>query len=68
MPKKAARDWDVLEQEMYAAGVKPSQVEAGPRRRLAEARGHQLAEERRQAGLGRRDVVGRMGGSVAQVS
>ncbi|MFC5856272.1 hypothetical protein ACFPZI_32250 [Streptomyces chlorus] len=53
MPKKAAQDWDVLEQELYAAGVEPAEVEAGSRRLLAEARGHQLAEARKQSGLDR---------------
>ncbi|WP_406469439.1 hypothetical protein OH738_22010 [Streptomyces hirsutus] len=50
MPKKAAQDWEVLEQELYAAGVEPAEVEAESRRLLAEARGHQLAEVREQSG------------------
>jgi ribosome-binding protein aMBF1 (putative translation factor) len=68
MPKKVAQDWEVLEQELYEAGVKPADVEAGSRRLLAEARGHQLAEARRQSGLAQRDVATRMGISVARVS
>ncbi|MFF7883613.1 hypothetical protein ACH40F_21755 [Streptomyces sp. NPDC020794] len=50
-----------LEQELYSAGVAPAEVEAGARRLLAEARGHQLAEERKQYGLAQRDVAARMG-------
>ncbi|GAB2795702.1 hypothetical protein GCM10027073_29600 [Streptomyces chlorus] len=54
LPKKAAQDWDVLEQELYEAGVEPAEVEAGSRRLLAEARGRQLAEARKQSGLAQR--------------
>lgn len=68
MPEKAAQDWEVLEQELYAAGVEPAEAEAGSRRLLAEARGHQLAEARKQSGLAQRDVAARMGVSVARVS
>lgn len=54
MPKHTPQDWEILEQELYDAGVSPSEVEAGVRRLLAEARGHQLAEARKHAGLIRR--------------
>lgn len=57
MPKKVAQDWDALEQELYEAGVEPAEVAAGSRRLLAEARGHQLAEARKQSGLTQRDVA-----------
>lgn len=46
----------------------PAEVEAGSRRLLAEARGHQLAEARKQYGLAQRDVAARMGVSIARVS
>lgn len=65
MPKKAAQDWGSLEQELYAAGVEPAEVEAGSRRFLAEARGHELAEARKQLGSTQPDVASRMGVSVA---
>ncbi|MCP9958955.1 MULTISPECIES: helix-turn-helix domain-containing protein [Streptomyces] len=68
MPKKAAQDWETLEQELYAAGVEPAEVEAGSRRLLAEARGRRLGEARRQSGMAQRDVAARMGVSVARVS
>lgn len=48
MPKKSPQDWESLEQQLYAAGVDPAEVEAGARRLLAEARGHQLAEIRKR--------------------
>jgi hypothetical protein len=41
MPKRTARDWDELEQELYAAGVSSEEVEAGARKLLATARGNQ---------------------------
>jgi hypothetical protein len=50
MPKKAAQDWENLEQELHSAGVDPAEVEAGARRLLAEARRHQLAEDVRSMG------------------
>ncbi|AQS68509.1 helix-turn-helix transcriptional regulator [Streptomyces pactum] len=68
MPKKTPQDWEALEQELYSAGVAPAEVEAGSRRLLAEARGHQLAEARKQYGLAQRDVAARMGVSIARVS
>lgn len=68
MPKKAAQDWQTLEQEPYSAGVNPAEVDAGARRLLAEARGHQLTEARRQYGLAQRDVAARMGVSIARLS
>jgi transcriptional regulator with XRE-family HTH domain len=51
-----------------AAGVDPAEVEGGARRLLAEARGHQLAETRKQYGLAQREISGRMGVSIARVS
>jgi hypothetical protein len=48
--------------------VAPVEVEAGARRLLAEARGHQLAEARKQYGLAQKDVAARMGVSIARVS
>lgn len=68
MPKKTPQDWDALEQQLYAAGVDPAVVAAGARRLLAEARGHQLSEARRQLALAQKDVAARMGVSIARVS
>jgi hypothetical protein len=47
MPKRAPQDWETLERELHAAGVSEAEIEAGARRLLAEARGHQLAEARK---------------------
>lgn len=58
MPKKAPQDWETLEQELYSAGVEPAEVEAGSRRLLAEARGHQLAEARKQYEQAQKDRGG----------
>ncbi|WP_328845619.1 helix-turn-helix domain-containing protein [Streptomyces sp. NBC_00258] len=68
MPKKAPQGRETLEQELYSAGVGPAEVETGSRRLLAEARGHQLAEARKQYGLVQKDVAARMGVSIARVS
>jgi hypothetical protein len=44
MPKRTPLDWEDLERDLHAAGVSPEEIEAGARRLLAQARGHQLAE------------------------
>ena len=62
------QDWETLEQELHAAGVSSAEIEAGARRLLAEARGHQLAEARKQLGLAQRDIAAAMGVSIARVS
>ena len=54
------QDWETLEQELHAAGVSPAETEAGARRLLAKARGHQLAEARKQLGLAQRDIAAAM--------
>jgi len=51
-----------------AAGVSPGEIDAGARRLLARARGHQLAETRKQLGLGQKQIAAAMGVSVARVS
>ncbi|WP_149262631.1 helix-turn-helix transcriptional regulator [Actinomadura sp. K4S16] len=68
MPKRTPQDWEILEQELHAAGVSPSEIETGARRLLAETRGHQLAEARKHAGLGQKDLAAGMGVSVARIS
>ncbi|MBA9003289.1 helix-turn-helix domain-containing protein [Thermomonospora cellulosilytica] len=68
MAKRTPQDWEDLEQELYAAGVSREEVEAGARRLIAEARGRQLAEARRQAGLAQKDIAAAMGVSVARIS
>jgi hypothetical protein len=60
MPNKTPQDWETLEQELHAAGVSLAEIEAGARRLLAEARGHQLAEARKQVGLAQRDIAAAM--------
>ena len=52
MPKRPSLDWEDLEREVHAAGVSPEETEAGARQLLAQARGHQLAQVRKQLGLG----------------
>src|SRR5262245_57455608 len=68
MPKRTPRDWEDLDRELYAAGVSSSEIEAGARRLLAQARGHQLAQTRKQLGLGQKQIAATMGVSVARVS
>ncbi len=68
MPKRTPRDWVELERELRAAGVSPEEIEAGARRLLAQARGHQLAQTRKQLGLGQKQIAGAMRVSVALVS
>jgi hypothetical protein len=60
---RAAED---LERELHAAGVSPEEIEAGARRLLAQARGHQLAETRKQLALGQKQIAAAMGVSVAR--
>jgi ribosome-binding protein aMBF1 (putative translation factor) len=68
MPKRTPQDWETLERELHAAGVSPAEIEAGARELLARARGHQLAEARKQLGLQQRGIASAMGVSVARVS
>jgi ribosome-binding protein aMBF1 (putative translation factor) len=68
MPKRISQDWEDLERELHAAGVAPAEIEAGARELLAQARGHQLSEARKQLGLGQKEIAGAMGVSVARVS
>jgi transcriptional regulator with XRE-family HTH domain len=68
MPERTPLDWEDLERELHAAGVSPAEIEAGARQLLAQARGHQLAETRKQLGLGQKQIAATMGVSVARVS
>jgi ribosome-binding protein aMBF1 (putative translation factor) len=68
MPKRTPRDWETLKREIHAAGVSSGEIEAGARELLALARGHQLAEARKQLGLAQRGIASAMGVSVARVS
>ncbi|MCD0451430.1 helix-turn-helix domain-containing protein [Actinocorallia sp. API 0066] len=68
MGKRVAQDWEVLEQKLYDAGVTREEVEAAARQLLAEARGWQLAEARRHAGLTQKALAAIIGISVARVS
>jgi len=68
MSQRVPQDWENLEQELYAAGVDPAVIEAGARRMLAETRGHQLTETRKQLGLTQKDISATMGVSIARVS
>jgi hypothetical protein len=66
MPERTPLDWADLERELHAAGVSPEEIEAGARRMLAQARGNQLAETRRQLGLGQKQIAADMGVSIAR--
>jgi DNA-binding transcriptional regulator YiaG len=68
MPKRIPQDWETLEQELHAAGVSPEEIESGARLLLARARGHQLAQARKDLSLGQREIAATMGVSVARVS
>jgi DNA-binding transcriptional regulator YiaG len=68
MPNRTPLDWADLERELHAAGVSPEEIEAGARQLLAKARGHQLAETRKQLGLGQKQIAAAMGVSIARVS
>ena len=57
MPKRTSLDWEDLEHELHAAGVSPSEIEAGARRLLAQARGYQLAQTRKHLGLGQKQIA-----------
>jgi ribosome-binding protein aMBF1 (putative translation factor) len=67
MPKRAPQDWVHLEDELHAAGVTAGEIQAGARRLLAENRGHQLAETRRQPGLAQKDIAAALGVSISQI-
>ena len=68
MPRRTPLDWEDLERELHAAGVSPAEIEAGARKLLAQARGHQLAETRKQLGLRQKQIAAAMSVSVARVS
>ena len=68
MPERTPLDWEDLERELHAAGVSPAEIEAAGAELLAQARGHQLAETRKQLGLGQKQIAATMGVSVARVS
>jgi hypothetical protein len=61
MPKRAPLDSADLERELYVAGVSPEEIEAGARQLLAEARGYQPAQTRKQLGLGQKQIRRRHG-------
>ncbi|MGH3183073.1 MAG: helix-turn-helix domain-containing protein, partial [Streptosporangiaceae bacterium] len=44
------------------------EIQAGARRLLAENRGHQLAETRKQLGLAQKDIAAALGVSIARIS
>jgi ribosome-binding protein aMBF1 (putative translation factor) len=68
MAKRTPQDWETLEQELHAAGVSPEEIQAGAQRLLAQARGHQLAQTRKQLGLAQRDIASTMRVSIARIS
>jgi ribosome-binding protein aMBF1 (putative translation factor) len=61
MPKRTPQDWEPLAEELHAAGVTAEEIQAGARRLLAENRGHQLAETRKQLGLAQKDLAAALG-------
>ena len=48
--------------------MSPDEIQADARQLLAQARGHQLAEARKQLGIGQKDIAAAMGVSIARVS
>ncbi len=68
MSKRTPQDWETLERELHAAGVSPEEIEAGVRALLAQARGHQLAQARKQLSLAQRAIAAIMGVSIARIS
>jgi len=68
MPKREPVDWEDLEHDLHAAGVSPDEIQAGARQLLAQARGHQLAEARKQLGIGQKDIAATMGVTIARIS
>jgi DNA-binding transcriptional regulator YiaG len=68
MARRTLLDWADLERELHAARVPAEEIEAGARRLLARARGQQLAETRKQLGLGQKQIAAAMSVSVARVS
>jgi hypothetical protein len=57
MSQRTLLDWEDLERELHAAGVSPDEIETGARQLLAQARRHQLAETRKQLGLGQKQIA-----------
>jgi DNA-binding XRE family transcriptional regulator len=68
MAKRTPQDWETLERELHAAGVSPEEIQAGAQALLAQARGHKLAQTRKQLGLAQRDIAATMGVSIARIS
>ncbi len=68
MAQRIPQDWETLERELHAAGVSPEEIEAGARALLAQARGYQLAQARKQLGLAQREIAATMGVSIARIS
>ena len=68
MPKREPLDWEDLEHDLHAAGVSPQEIQAGARELLAQARGRQLAETRKQLGIGQKDIAAAMDVTIARVS
>jgi ribosome-binding protein aMBF1 (putative translation factor) len=68
MPKRTPLDWEDLEHDLHVAGVSPMEIAEGARQMLAQARGHQLAETRKQLGLGQKQIAAAMAVSIARVS
>ena len=70
MPKRTPQDWETLEQELHAAGVCAGRGRGWSTQaaRRGTARGHQLAEARKQLGRAQRDIAAAMGVSIARVS
>ena len=68
MPKRTPLEWEILERETHTAGDSPEEIEAGARALLAQARGFQLAQSRKQLSLAQRDIAAAMGVSIARIS
>ena len=64
--QRSPLDWEDLERELQAAGVSPEQIEADARRTLAQTRGRQLTQTRKQPSPGQKQITAAMGVTVVR--
>lgn len=67
MSKRPPRDRESLEREPHA-GASADETAARARRRLAERRGHQLAETRKRLGRTQREIAAALGVTISRIS
>ena len=67
-PRPGEETAEVHDYHDTATGVSAQEIQAGARRLLAENRGHQLAETRKQLGLAQKDIAAALGVCIARIS